>query len=102
MARNKAELVDQMDDDAPALGRPEAVAVSALSPGAAAYPWAFLVRHPGYGAMRVRKDQAKTAEEAKEAYRRAKCPHIPTDILDRSGFRVDTLAFRPAATEVGK
>ena len=71
-------------------------------PKSAAFPWGFLVKHPSYGALRVRQDEASTEVEAKEVFRKARCPHLSMELLDRSGFRVSAVAFTPAATEIGK
>ena len=112
MAKGKAELVDDFNDPEPEIVRPSAVATlpAPARPFAAAtqptppdsFPWGWLVKHPGYGALRVRRDEAITEAEAKEIYRKSKCPHIPLEILDKSGFRVSAVAFTPAATERGK
>ena len=112
MAKGKTDLVDDFDDPEPAIVRPSAVATlpeprpfATPAPQPAppdSFPWGFLVKHPGYGALRIRRDEALNESEAKEVYRKAKCPHIPMDILDKSGFRVSAVAFVPAGTERGK
>lgn len=115
----KTDLVDDMVDEAPAKG-PPSVAVMAPPPAVLAkaappappvveappvddrFPWGYLVKHPSFGTMRVRKDEAASDGEAIEVYRKKKCPHMKTAQLTDSGMRIAVLKFTPAATEKGK
>jgi hypothetical protein len=94
-------LIEEMNDPAPVkLMPPPPVAVH--NPAADKFPWGWLLKHPSFGAFRVRKDEAKSEAEAKEVYRKTRCPHMSQEALDRSGMRLMAVAFRPAATEQGK
>lgn len=95
--KKQGGLVDQIEDDAPAkvLGR----SVQEDGAAAVAYPWAFLVKHPSFGALRIRKVDAKTETEAAEAYRQKRCPHMKLEQLGNTGLRVSPLKFTPAETE---
>lgn len=97
MARQKSDVVSDMVDDVPA----KTAAAPPATPDPR-YPFGWLVKHPGYGALRVTNDEAKTLDEAVEVYRQKKCPHVKRELLDETGTRATALAFRPAATEVGK
>ena len=108
MAKQKAGLVEDMVDDDPGPGGQAAVATADVPIRAKAiqapdtFPWGWLVKHPGYGAMRIRRDQANSTDEALEVYRKAKCPHMTRERLDQTGLRLSSLAFKPADTERGK
>lgn len=90
-------LVDQVEDETPArvAGKP----LGDTAVGEAAYPWAYLVKHPSFGALRVRKIEAKTEAEAVEVYRQKRCPHMRRELLENTGLRVAALRFTPAETE---
>lgn len=122
--RKPADLVSDMVDDVPAKASPVAVttlmdrpAFADAGPGAGAgapepaseepaddanHPYGWLIKHPGYGALRVRKDQAKTEEQAIEVYRKARCPHLSRAQLEDTGLRLSVRSFIPADTERGK
>ena len=116
MAKGRADDMD-MVDESPAKGPP---AIATMSPPKAtpaapqvvaappktaaddAFPWGFLVKHPSFGALRVRKDEASNEAEAIEVYRKTKCPHMKTAQLTDTGMRISVLKFVPAETERGK
>lgn len=94
------KLVDDITDEPPSRGTPKITPPS--TPGEDQYPWGFMVKHPSFGAVRVRKDEATNVLEAAEVYRKKRCPHMTLAGLEKSGVRVSVLKFQPAATEWGK
>lgn len=118
MARHKAEIIEDMVDESPdgsapvaVLEAPELIRQDEAPPRRPiapkkkaddAFPWGFLIKHPSYGALRIRRDEAKTEAEAIEVYRQRKCPHMKLAALENGGIRIGVLAFRPAETERGK
>lgn len=121
MAKGKTELVSDFEDEAPATAaaatatlsaenRPiergtDTVPTPAPAPKAKIadpWPWGFYVKHPSFGALRVRRDEANSEEEAIEVYRKTKCPHVKGDMLASSGLRCTVTKFVPAETERGK
>lgn len=120
MAKSKADLVTDLEDEEPGRGTPPATATiqssrpippagvedsgnpAKAAPKSADFPWGWLVKHPGYGALRVRRDEANNTDEAVEVFRKKKCPGVKPELLAETGMRATALAFVPAATERGK
>ena len=116
-----ADMVSDMVDDVPAKA-PVAITAAALPAGPPAQapvpepapeqppadadddsnPWGYLIKHPGYGALRVRKEEARTEAEAIEVYRRKRCPHLKLVQLEETGLRANVRRFVPAETERGE
>ena len=121
MAKFQGKLVDDVVDDEPQKGPPPAIQsqpagfpacagsaqAAKVQPIAAPkkspkFPYGFMVKHPSYGSLRVRNEEAASEEEAMEVYRKKKCPFLSKAQLADTGLRMGVLSFQPAATEIGK
>ena len=79
-----------------------AVALQASPETIKEYPWGWLIKHPSFGSLRVRTEEAANQDEAKEVYCTKKALGMTLKHLEETGLRVNVMRFRPADTEAGK
>lgn len=79
-----------------------AVALQASEETIRDYPWGWMVKHPSFGSLRLRTDEAANMDEAKRVYCERKAQGMTMDALEKTGLRISVQRFRPADTEVGK
>ena len=79
-----------------------AIALQASEETLKEFPWGWMIKHPSFGSLRVRTDEAANEAEAKAIYCEKKALGMSTEALEKSGLRIVVQRFRPADTEAGK